>query len=160
MFAQHREFKLAEDMYAQDSIELLKNSGIDFASNEARGIDVHRFGELLMSSGIVLSEEVGCKTCVATHALSQEPWLTGSELECQGGIMQHLELYSTKLLRPLPGLQIVATMTASADFIQDYLGEEVGSKERDMRCPSSMPSASDTVSFAVAGQLDHFPQWI
>lgn len=45
-------------MYAQDSIELLKNSGIDFASNEARGIDVHRFGELLMSSGIVLSEEV------------------------------------------------------------------------------------------------------
>jgi CCR4-NOT transcription complex subunit 7/8 len=53
-----REFKLSEDMYAQDSIELLKNSGIDFASNEARGIDVHRFGELLMSSGIVLSEEV------------------------------------------------------------------------------------------------------
>ena len=45
-------------MYAQDSIELLKNSGIDFASNEARGIDVQRFGELLMSSGIVLSEEV------------------------------------------------------------------------------------------------------
>lgn len=45
-------------MYAQDSIELLKNSGIDFAANETRGIDVHRFGELLMSSGIVLSEEV------------------------------------------------------------------------------------------------------
>lgn len=45
-------------MYAQDSIELLKNSGIDFVANEARGIDVHRFGELLMSSGIVLSEEV------------------------------------------------------------------------------------------------------
>lgn len=45
-------------MYAQDSIELLKQSGIDFAQNEARGIDVHRFGELLMSSGIVLNEEV------------------------------------------------------------------------------------------------------
>ena len=45
-------------MYAQDSIELLKQSGIDFARNEARGIDVHRFGELLMSSGIVLNDEV------------------------------------------------------------------------------------------------------
>ena len=53
-----REFKLSEDMYAQDSIELLKNSGIDFACNEQRGINVHRFGELLMSSGIVLSDEV------------------------------------------------------------------------------------------------------
>jgi hypothetical protein len=45
-------------MYAQDSIELLKQSGIDFAQNEARGIDVHKFGELLMSSGIVLNEDV------------------------------------------------------------------------------------------------------
>ncbi|KAK9810273.1 hypothetical protein WJX72_007739 [[Myrmecia] bisecta] len=53
-----REFKLSDDMYAQDSVELLKQSGIDFAANEARGIDVHRFGELLMSSGIVLNDEV------------------------------------------------------------------------------------------------------
>mmetsp|Transcript_13346 Transcript_13346/g.40370 ORF Transcript_13346/g.40370 Transcript_13346/m.40370 type:complete len:286 (+) Transcript_13346:150-1007(+) len=53
-----KEFRLQDDMYAQDSIELLKQSGIDFALNEARGIDVHKFGELLMSSGIVLNEEV------------------------------------------------------------------------------------------------------
>lgn len=53
-----REFKLQDDMYAQDSIELLKQSGIDFAQNEARGINVHKFGELLMSSGIVLNEDV------------------------------------------------------------------------------------------------------
>lgn len=45
-------------MYAPDSIELLKQSGIDFAQNEARGIDVQHFGELLMASGIVLNEEV------------------------------------------------------------------------------------------------------
>ena len=53
-----REFKLADDMFAQDSIELLKQSGIDFAKMEARGIDVSNFGELLMSSGIVLNEDV------------------------------------------------------------------------------------------------------
>lgn len=53
-----REFRLADDMYAQDSIELLKQSGIDFHEIEERGIDVQRFGELLMSSGIVLNDEV------------------------------------------------------------------------------------------------------
>jgi CCR4-NOT transcription complex subunit 7/8 len=46
-------------MYAQDSIELLKHSGIDFRANEERGIDVQRFGELLMVSGVVLSNKVG-----------------------------------------------------------------------------------------------------
>ena len=53
-----REFSLSEDIYAQDSIELLKQSGIDFAKNEARGIHVERFGELLMTSGVVLNDEV------------------------------------------------------------------------------------------------------
>ncbi|PNH12651.1 putative CCR4-associated factor 1 7 [Tetrabaena socialis] len=51
-------FRLADDVYAQDSIELLKQSGIDFALHELRGIDVHRFGELLMTSGIVLNDDV------------------------------------------------------------------------------------------------------
>jgi len=53
-----REFSLKEDMYAQDSIALLKHSGIDFKAHEERGIDVHRFGELLMVSGVVLSSKV------------------------------------------------------------------------------------------------------
>jgi hypothetical protein len=53
-----REFKRAEDMFAQDSIHLLEVSGIDFAQMEARGIEVHRFGEVLITSGIVLNDEV------------------------------------------------------------------------------------------------------
>lgn len=51
-----REFNLREDVYAQDSIDLLKQSGIDFRKNEERGIDSTRFAELLMSSGIVMNE--------------------------------------------------------------------------------------------------------
>jgi CCR4-NOT transcription complex subunit 7/8 len=51
-------FRISEDVYAQDSIELLKQSGIDFALNESRGIDVQRFGELLMTSGIVLNDDI------------------------------------------------------------------------------------------------------
>ena len=45
-------------MYAHDSIELLKHSGIDFQAHEERGIDTLRFGELLMVSGIVLNDDV------------------------------------------------------------------------------------------------------
>lgn len=51
-------FCLDDDVYAQDSIDLLKSSGIDFSVNKERGIDVHRFGELLMTSGVVLNDDV------------------------------------------------------------------------------------------------------
>lgn len=51
-------FSLNADMYAQDSIDLLQRSGIDFEQFEARGIDPHLFGELLMTSGLVLNENV------------------------------------------------------------------------------------------------------
>src|SRR6185437_5885302 len=45
-------------MYAQDSIDLLIRSGIDFSKNEEYGIDVSDFGELLMTSGIVLDDNI------------------------------------------------------------------------------------------------------
>ena len=45
-------------MFAEDSIELLKTSGIDFAKFEELGIDVQYFGELIMMSGLVLNEDV------------------------------------------------------------------------------------------------------
>lgn len=45
-------------MYAQDSIDLLQNSGIQFKKHEEDGIDPHDFAELLMTSGIVLIEDI------------------------------------------------------------------------------------------------------
>ncbi|KAA8541984.1 hypothetical protein F0562_023136 [Nyssa sinensis] len=53
-----REFNVNEDVFANDSIELLRQSGIDFQKNNENGIDAQRFGELLMSSGIVLNDSV------------------------------------------------------------------------------------------------------
>ncbi|XP_021776132.1 probable CCR4-associated factor 1 homolog 7 [Chenopodium quinoa] len=53
-----REFNLNEDVFANDSIELLCQSGIDFKKNNDKGIDAKRFGELLMSSGVVLNYNV------------------------------------------------------------------------------------------------------
>ena len=47
-----------DDMFAQDSIDLLKASGIDFQKFAECGIDVARFGELMMMSGLILTEDV------------------------------------------------------------------------------------------------------
>ncbi len=52
-------------MYAQDSIDLLHQSGIDFARHESMGIDVVAFGELLVPSGLVLVDDV---TWVSFHS--------------------------------------------------------------------------------------------
>ncbi|CAO3653008.1 unnamed protein product [Mucor hiemalis] len=51
-------FNLSDDMYAQDSIELLTKSGLDFKKHEEYGINVEHFGELLISSGFVLLDDV------------------------------------------------------------------------------------------------------
>lgn len=48
----------SEDMYAQDSIDLLQNSGIQFKKHEEEGIDPLDFAELLMTSGVVLMDNI------------------------------------------------------------------------------------------------------
>lgn len=53
-----REFDLDKDMYAPESIKLLVDSGIDFKANVQRGVDQARFAELLMTSGVVLNQDV------------------------------------------------------------------------------------------------------
>jgi len=49
-------FDIDTDMYAQESIELLHSSGIDFQKLRSDGIDVAVFGEMLTASGLVLSD--------------------------------------------------------------------------------------------------------
>jgi CCR4-NOT transcription complex subunit 7/8 len=51
-------FNLEEDIYASDSIELLKRSGIDFEQHASRGVDQAVFSEMLMTSGLVLGHDV------------------------------------------------------------------------------------------------------
>lgn len=58
-------FSLNEDIYAQDSIDLLTRSGIDFRRHEEYGIDIHYFAELLVSSGCVLCDDV---TWISFHS--------------------------------------------------------------------------------------------
>lgn len=51
-------FSLEDDMYAQESTSMLAKAGIDFAMHEKNGIDPFDFGALLISSGLVLVDDV------------------------------------------------------------------------------------------------------
>ena len=44
-------FNLSEDMYAEESVDLLKNSGILFERHEREGIETVHFAEMLIVSG-------------------------------------------------------------------------------------------------------------
>ncbi|KAG6551859.1 hypothetical protein Mapa_006473 [Marchantia paleacea] len=60
-----KDFNLETDVYALDSIELLKRSGIQFEKNTKHGADARAFAELLMSSGAVLNDQM---TWVTFHS--------------------------------------------------------------------------------------------
>jgi CCR4-NOT transcription complex subunit 7/8 len=50
-------FSINEDMFAPESVELLQKSGIDFQRHEEIGILPNDFSELMITSGLVLTDE-------------------------------------------------------------------------------------------------------
>ena len=61
----HFQFSLDADMYAQDSIDLLLQSGLNFQLHASDGIDVAEFSELLITSGLILNPDI---TFVTFHS--------------------------------------------------------------------------------------------
>lgn len=51
-------FSLENDMYAQESTSMLQKAGIDFEKHDSQGIEPNDFGALLMTSGLVLLDDV------------------------------------------------------------------------------------------------------
>jgi len=54
----HFKFSLGDDMFAQDSIDLLTTAGINFEKHSQDGIDPLDFGAWMITSGMVLNDEV------------------------------------------------------------------------------------------------------
>jgi CCR4-NOT transcription complex subunit 7/8 len=63
-------FSLNEDMFATESIDLLERAGVEFDFLEDHGITHAAFGELLISSGLVLEEDVTFVTFHGGFALA------------------------------------------------------------------------------------------
>ncbi|KZV16360.1 hypothetical protein F511_12250 [Dorcoceras hygrometricum] len=90
-----REFNVSEDVFANDSIDLLRQSGIDFKKNNEMGVDANRFSELLMSSGIVLNDNINWVTFHSGYDFGYLlKLLTCRSLpETQAGFFELLKLY-------------------------------------------------------------------
>jgi CCR4-NOT transcription complex subunit 7/8 len=63
-------FSLTEDMFATESIDLLERAGVEFDFLEDHGVSHQQFGELLISSGLVLDEDVTFITFHGGYALA------------------------------------------------------------------------------------------
>ena len=48
----------SDDMCAPESLDLLNKAGLDFDKHDRYGIDVEHFGELLITSGLALFDDV------------------------------------------------------------------------------------------------------
>ncbi|CAK0906589.1 unnamed protein product, partial [Prorocentrum cordatum] len=67
-------FNTGRDLYAQDSIDGLRHTrGLDLQKHNTQGIDTAQFGELLMSSGLVLNEDVRWITYCGSNGFHERP---------------------------------------------------------------------------------------
>lgn len=67
-----REFDPSRDPQDSSSVDLLARQGIDYQKNMKQGVDSTVFGQLLMSSGVVLNDDV---TWVTFHCTYDFPYL-------------------------------------------------------------------------------------
>lgn len=103
-------FSLNNDMCAPESLDLLNKAGLDFDQHEKMGIDVEHFGELLITSGLAIFDDVkwvSFHRCVSTpdalaSSFSRRRWLTTNATQISNSGYDFGYLLKVVTAEPLP----------------------------------------------------------
>jgi len=132
-------FSLTEDLYAEKSIDLLMNSGIQFDQHRSEGVEPSDFAEMLLSSGLVLMDNV---TWLTFHSAYDFGYLL-RQLTCQ-----QLPESETEFLENLriyfPNMYDIKYLMASTDNLNGGL-QKVANELRVKRIGSQHQAGSDSL---------------
>ena len=132
-------FSLGEDLYAEESIDLLKQSGIRFDQHSIEGIEPSEFAEMLLTSGLVLMDNVTWLTFHSAYdfgyLLSQ---LTCAQLpECETEFLDTLRVY-------FPNMYDIKYLMASIEHLNGGL-QKVANELRVKRIGAQHQAGSDSL---------------
>lgn len=118
-------FNLKKEKYHPESISLLKDAGIDFDELEENGIDFMVFGDLLMSSGLVINPNVYWITFHGTYDFS---YLL--KVLINNVLPNTSKEFLTYLKHVFPNIYDIKTMINELDELKNHslskLGVEIG----------------------------------
>ena len=132
-------FNLMEDLYAEDSIHLLRTSGLDFEKHSYQGVEPCDFAELLLSSGLVLLDTV---TWITFHSAYDFGYLlaqltAGHLPESEGEFLETLKIY-------FPNLYDIKYLMLSTDNLMGGL-QSVANKLKVKRIGCQHQAGSDSL---------------
>ena len=132
-------FNLMEDLYAEDSIDLLRSSGLDFEKHSFQGIEPCDFAECLLSSGLVLMDNV---TWITFHSAYDFGYLlaqlTAMSLpDSETEFLDTLKIY-------FPNLYDIKYLMLSTDNLMGGL-QSVANKLKVKRIGSQHQAGSDSL---------------
>ena len=132
-------FNLMEDLYAEDSIDLLQSSGLDFEKHSVQGIEPCDFAEMLLSSGLVLMDNV---TWITFHSAYDFGYLlaqlTAMSLpDSETEFLETLKIY-------FPNLYDIKYLMMSTDNLMGGL-QSVANKLKVKRIGSQHQAGSDSL---------------
>jgi len=132
-------FNLMEDLYAEDSIDLLRSSGLDFEKHSVAGVEPCDFAEMLLSSGLVLMDNV---TWITFHSAYDFGYLlaqlTAMSLpDSETEFLETLKIY-------FPNLYDIKYLMLSTDNLMGGL-QSVANKLKVKRIGSQHQAGSDSL---------------
>lgn len=132
-------FSLTEDLYAEDSIDLLMSSGIQFHMHSTEGIEPAAFAEMLLVSGLVLMDNI---TWLTFHSAYDFGYLL-SQLTCQSLPDSESEFLDT-LRMYFPNMYDIKYLMASTENLNGGL-QKVANELRVKRIGHQHQAGSDSL---------------